>query len=496
MKRIIIALSLCLGLALSFVGLLPSFAVVPATYVGNVAYTILNTDQKLITTTVFTAARTWTLPFAGGTCIGQTCTPPASSLEIYDTANAISNNFTLTIAPQSGDTINGSSSSLVVQGAGVRISLTPTSGSNWSAYVIPTSAQTEVGAAELNGFNNPRNVLDNGGMQIQQRGTGTVTCAQNAGITSAAYGADRWACQANVASGAGQSAASVTTPPAGYSGTHKLWRNSGALTQQVCIMQAVPTTRSSALAGQPVTLSFTAKALAGLAADNGNVITANIFTGTGSDQGAQTAPTASPAITPAWTGIATVQAQAVTLTTSFVRYTMPTITLASTVTEIEVALCFTPTASGAGATDGFEFTGVQLEKGSIPTPFEFRPFAQEQAEAYRYFYKLTETAAIFPVATCAAVDVTHTNCLVPFLTQMRAAPAATFANGFASPTTTSQATLGACTTLSAATTVASTVGSITGFLVNCAATTIPAAGVASFLYSNGGTGTMSFSADL
>jgi len=79
---------------------------------------------------------------------------------------------------------------------------------------------------------------------------------------------------------------------------------------------------------------------------------------------------------------------------------------------------------------------------------------------------------------------------------LRTAPTLTFANGFATPTTTSQATLGACTTLAAAATVTSTVGGVDSILVNCTATTVPAAGVASFLYSNNGTGTISASAEL
>lgn len=110
----------------------------------------------------------------------------------------------------------------------------------------------------------------------------------------------------------------------------------------------------------------------------------------------------------------------------------------------------------------------------------------------RAIYALT---GLVPVAPCAAIDTTHTNCIIKTPTTMRAAPALTFANGFASPTSTTQATLGACTTLAAAATVTSTVGGVDSILVNCTATTIPAAGVASFLYSNGGTGVIRASAD-
>ncbi len=163
--------------------------------------------------------------------------------------------------------------------------------------------------------------------------------------------------------------------------------------------------------------------------------------------------------------------------------------------RLPVAAAYPTTGGTAGVTDGFRFTGVQLEQGSTASSFEYRAYVEELAIAQRYYYQLTETAAIFPVAPCSAVDTTHTNCFIATPVTMRTAPALSFANGFASPTTTSQATLGACTTLAAAATVASTVGSTNGFLVNCTATTIPAAGVASFLYSNNGTGIIRASSD-
>jgi hypothetical protein len=56
--------------------------------------------------------------------------------------------------------------------------------------------------------------------------------------------------------------------------------------------------------------------------------------------------------------------------------------------------------------------------------------------------------------------------------------------------------LGACSALATAQTVASAAANAGGVLVNCTATTIPAAGIASFLYSNNGTGTIKASAEL
>lgn len=346
-----------------------------------------------------------------------------------------------------------------------------------------------------------RNYLDNGAMQVSQRGTGAATCALNgAAITSAAYAADRWGCEVNVAVGAGQltTITATPTPPPGFSSALKLVRNSGALLQPQCVYQEIPTYKATQLQGQSVIFSAYIQALAGLAADQGTatqVVNMLVMTGTGSDQGLGTW-TASPALTPAWTGIATAVNTAQTLPSSpvWARYST-TAQIPVTATEIAVALCFTPTATGSGTTDGFAFTGAQLEQGLTASPYEFRGPATELITAQRYFYRVNESAAITPIAPCSAVDTTHTNCLLQFPTTMRAVPTMTYTAGFASPTSTTQATLGACSAIATAQTVASAAVNVQNALVNCTATTIPAAGIASFLYSNNGSGVITASAD-
>lgn len=121
-----------LGFLFAVVFVSSAWAVDPATKVGDAAYTILPTDVRIYTTTAFTAGRTWTLPAAASTCIGQTCQPAAFQLEINDAAGAFSQAFPLTIAVASGDTINGNTGSLVISGARTRVLLFPTDGSNWS----------------------------------------------------------------------------------------------------------------------------------------------------------------------------------------------------------------------------------------------------------------------------------------------------------------------------------------------------------------------------
>lgn len=129
MKRFL-PLALWLGL------LCPALAVNPATYVGDAAYTISPSDVRIFTSAAFTAGRIWTLPSAGGTCIGQNCTPPANQLELNDTAGAWSQAFPLTITPASGETINGNTGSLIISGAKAIVYLFPSSPGNWTYRVI------------------------------------------------------------------------------------------------------------------------------------------------------------------------------------------------------------------------------------------------------------------------------------------------------------------------------------------------------------------------
>jgi hypothetical protein len=287
---------------------------------------------------------------------------------------------------------------------------------------IPATATIPVGL--LGNFSGtPRNYLDNGSLNVQQRGTGIVTCGTTT-VPSSAYGPDRWGCYANVTSGAGRTSIVTTAAllPVGFASVNEVYRTSGALTQPICSIQEVPTAKATALQGKTVTLSFYAEALAGLSADNQNLITASIFTGTGSDQGLQTM-TASPAITPAWTGIASpVNQQVIPITTAPLRYSVTGV-IPAAATEVAVAVCFTPTATGAGVTDGFAYTGVQLEVAPSPSPYEFHDIALDTLVAQRYFQILTEPAAgvLVPVF---ATSTTATNNFgaYEFPVVMRAAP--------------------------------------------------------------------------
>ena len=273
-----------------------------------------------------------------------------------------------------------------------------------------------------------RNYLDNGAMSITQRGVASATtCGTNTAPTQSAFGADRWACDANVASGAGrmQVVTASPAPPTGFAQSMTMWRNSGALTQPICAMQAIESTRSVQLAGKQVMLSAYLQALAGLTS-TGGAVQVYVITGTGTDQGFGTL-TASPAITPAWTGLSggTTPSATWTATTSWVRNNTTPISIPSTATEIGVMICFTPVSSSSGTTDGIAFTGVQLEvigptATAVPSTYEFKPTGIELLQAQRFFWQLNEPAngAQVPGA-CQATGATAGICFVNLPVAMR-----------------------------------------------------------------------------
>jgi hypothetical protein len=114
-----------------------AWAVNQTTKMGDANYSVKNTDTLIVTQQAFTAPRTLTLPYAGGTGIGQTV--GGYTLEFFDTLGTITSSNTLTITPQSGDTINGSTSPIVVNSTGAHVVLYPLSGSGWSlSYSVPT----------------------------------------------------------------------------------------------------------------------------------------------------------------------------------------------------------------------------------------------------------------------------------------------------------------------------------------------------------------------
>jgi hypothetical protein len=86
---------------------------------------------------------------------------------------------------------------------------------------------------------------------------------------------------------------------------------------------------------------------------------------------------------------------------------------------------------GADSTaNDFFITGVQLEKGSTATSFDYRPYGTEELLCQRYFYRLSGSGAFYGSGVCRSSTVLTSN--VAFATTMRTAPSAFTQTGTAS----------------------------------------------------------------
>jgi hypothetical protein len=85
-----------------------------------------------------------------------------------------------------------------------------------------------------------------------------------------------------------------------------------------------------------------------------------------------------------------------------------------------------------GAT--FYITGVQLEKGSTATSFDYRPYGTELQLCQRYYYRVAaQIAGDYTIATSAlAISTTQAFVMTNFPVQMRTRPTALEQNGTAS----------------------------------------------------------------
>lgn len=103
---------------------------------GDVAYTILATDQTVGTSAAFTAARIWTLPAANAVNKGQ-------RLFLADFFGTVTATNTLTISRAGADTINGGASVIINAGNGAFL-LASDGVSKWTAQAIGSSATAGV----------------------------------------------------------------------------------------------------------------------------------------------------------------------------------------------------------------------------------------------------------------------------------------------------------------------------------------------------------------
>ena len=257
-----------------------------------------------------------------------------------------------------------------------------------------------------------KNYIINGGMDIWQRGTSYALPA-----TTINYGAaDRWCYYSNAVTG--RTASRQTASLAGFTYSQRIQRDSGNTnTQSTQLVQLIESSVATSLQGQYVTVTFWAKAGANYSVASSN-ITVVLYAGTGTDQNPYTT---------GYTGQTTPISTSQAITTSWAKYSFTTsAVLASSITELTLAIQSGAFVGTAGANDWFEVTGVQLEAGQTGTLFTRAggTIQGELAACMRYCEKLDYQASVV-ITTGQAYSTTQAWSFVNWTTQKRANPTIT-----------------------------------------------------------------------
>ena len=251
-----------------------------------------------------------------------------------------------------------------------------------------------INSAKLDSTSQPysfKNRIINGAMSIWQRNTSSA---------SAGYSCvDRF-----IISGTPTTVAQSTNVPAGFRYSLSL-----AGSNYIGISQRIESQNCSDLSGQSVTVSFWALQSAGSDALTVSLVYAN----SQDNFGSQTA----------------IGATYIGLTGSWAKYSYTFASLPSGSTNgIQLNLY----ANGTGS-DTILITGVQLEKGSTATSFDYRPYGTELALCQRYYQKSYALSTVAGTATYIGSEQmyglqngTFHLWTVRFVTSMRSAPAVAF----------------------------------------------------------------------
>lgn len=238
------------------------------------------------------------------------------------------------------------------------------SAGNWIELGSPTtdlSNYANLTTTPISGF---RNAIINGDFKVWQRGTSFSNPSTNT------YTADRWVVQHDGSGATRTISQQAFTPGNPISGQEPQYylryavSAVGTSNTYNLFLQKVEDVRT--FAGQTVTISFWAKA------DATRTVAFDVEQGFGSGGSGQL----------------NTNFGSVSLTTSWVRYS-----LTVTVPSISGKTIGTNSYMGirwqlpSNTTQTFDIWGVQLERGSIATPFEQRPIGTELALCQRYYYQ-------------------------------------------------------------------------------------------------------------
>ena len=300
--------------------------------------------------------------------------------------------------------------------SGTMLTTASSTGISGSAISSGTVAEAYGGTGTSTGYYGFKNRIINGAMGISQR-TAVNTNVAVTTTVSGTFGPDRFTGYSGTASL--WNILQVTTGVYDFPYALRLQRIAGQTsTSAIYLRQVIETNNCIDLAGQTVTLSFYATAGANY---SGGAVTTQIYTGTASDQGTASLNSGT------WTGFVSPIASTFTPTTTRTRFSF-TATLGSTVQEVAFGLNWSGSGT-AGANDYLDITGVQVEKGSTATSFDYRPYGTELLLCQRYYTQEINTG--LGGESCFSGNVTNTApyyANTTFKVTMRAIPTVTLTN--------------------------------------------------------------------
>ena len=248
-----------------------------------------------------------------------------------------------------------------------------------------------------------KNAVINGAFDIWQRGT-SFTNPTSRIYTADRYQAYRFGYQNNI------TISRQSANLAGFNYNLRIQRTAGdTQTGPFYIDYALETADSLRFTGQTATVSFWAKT--GSTSNGFNTLNVNFIWGTTTDQQYS-----------GFSGGGTINNSNATLTTSWQRFSY-TGTVGATSTQLALEFTVNPTGT-AGANDYIEITGVQMEAGSVATPFSRAggTLAGELAACQRYYFRNTPGSAYGQHGFGSAYSTTAWQGLVQLPVQMRVTP--------------------------------------------------------------------------
>lgn len=250
-----------------------------------------------------------------------------------------------------------------------------------------TPAKLQNGGFELG----MRNRIINGAMNVWQRGTSFTVST-----TNVTYTADRWGIYQP------SGTATITRETDAPTGFKYSLKAVGAGTDAI---QRIESVNATDLAGETIAITFRFKQTVGAGA--GSMTVALQYANAADNFSALTA----------------ISSQTFTPTSSWATYTLTFANLPSGVAN-GMSIDIYPTSSGSSST--YFITGVQLEKGSAATPFEYRPYGQELALCQRYYWQLGgQNEYQYITATACGASGTVCRGAIMHPVEMRVAPTTT-----------------------------------------------------------------------